>query len=154
MKKTIAILSLSLCLSVFASGQTLTKKEATKILQRAWDDVKKSDTADFVKLWVLDDIQWPYHGGMKFGAAQVMQNYADFKQYLDEAILKKLKFDGVQCDTLEHGDPHYDYARYYIKAWFKLEDGHMRGFGFFMQYVNKQWMVRFSPDYVDIAGKK
>lgn len=150
MKKITVVLGISLCLSVITHGQQLTKKEGTKILEQAWNDVKNSDTADFIKLWVLDDMQWPYHGGKKFEASDVKINYADFKSYLDEALVKKLKFDGVECDTLSHGDPHYDYAKYYIKAWFKLSPTHKRGFGFYMDYVNKQWLIRFSPDYLDV----
>lgn len=154
MKKTITLLSICLSLTMVTYGQKLSKKDGTKILERAWNDVKTSDTADFIKLWVIDEKQWPYHAGQKFTAKDVRINFADFKSYFDSAIINKLKFDKVECDTLEHSDPHYEFAKYYIKAWFKYSKTHSRGFGFYMDYVNNQWYIRFSPDYSDVTSKK
>lgn len=155
MKKTIALLSASLCLVAAGYAQPkLNKKEATKILKRAWEDVKKSDTADFVKLWVLDNVQWPYHGGQKFDRKDVYANYRDFRSYFDTALIKNLKLEDVGCDTVEHNDPHYEYAKYYIHASFKFSKTHSRGFGFYMDYVNKEWLVRFSPEYSDQTTRK
>lgn len=155
MKKTILLIGMCVSLTAISYGQQkLSKKEATKILERAWDDVKKVDTADFIKLWVIDETQWPYHGGQKFGAKDIKTNFLDFRTYFDSALVKKLKFNDVVCDTLEHSDPHHDFAKYYIKATFKYSNTHTRGFGFFMDYVNGQWLIRFSPDYVDVTSKK
>jgi hypothetical protein len=160
MKKIIVLLSICMFLSAFTYAQQkpavktipkLTKKEATKILESAWNDVKTSDTANFIKLWSLDDTQWPYHAGSKFTRKDVYDNYLDFRSYFDTAMVKKLKFSGVECDTVEHSDPHYDYAKYYIKASFKYSNTHTGGFGFYMDYINKQWFVRFSPDYFDFG---
>lgn len=92
--------------------------------------------------------------GQTFGTKEVKENYWDFKSYFDTALIKKLKFNEVECDTVEHKDPHYDYAKYYIKAWFKYSSTHKSGFGFYMDYVNGQWLVKFSPDYSDITSKK
>lgn len=149
MKKIILLPGICLCLAVASYGQTLTKKESSKILETALADVKKSDTSGFIKLWVMDGSQWPYHGGQKFSVNDIKDNYQDFKAYFDSALVNNLKFAGMQCDTIAHDDPHYEYAKYYIKAWFKYSSTHTRGFGFYMDYVNNQWLVRYSPDYLD-----
>lgn len=155
MKKTIFLLGVFLSLTVASDAQQkLTKKEATKILEAAWNDVKNSDTADFIKLWVLDDMQWPYHGGEKFTVKDVKYNFEDFRSYFDSALIRKLKFSQVEYDTNDHSDPHYDFGKYYIKAWFKYSNTHSRGFGFYMDYVNNQWLIRFAPDYSDVTSKK
>lgn len=158
MKKTILLLGLCIPLTFATYAQQkkapeLSKKEATKILERAWNDVKNSDSSDFIKLWVLDEVQWPYHGGEKFKVKDVKDNYEDFKSYFDSALVAKLKFDAVECDTLEHDDPHHEFAQYYIRAWFKYSKHHRRGFGFYMDYVNDKWLIRFSPDYSDVTSK-
>lgn len=63
MKKITALLSIGLCFTVLSYGQQkLSKKEATKILEKAWNAVKASDTTEFIKLWYVDKAQWPYHG--------------------------------------------------------------------------------------------
>lgn len=156
MKKAV-ILSV-ICLSTigfaFGQKQTLNKKESKKILEKAWDAVKANDTAAFAKLWIIDKQQWPFHGGQMFTHKDIYDNFLDFRSYFDSAMVKKLKFDEVECDTVEHKDPHYEYAKYYIKAWFKYSPTHSSGFGFYMDYVNNQWLVRFSPDYSDITRKK
>jgi hypothetical protein len=155
MKKTIFLLGVFLSLNLISYGQQkLSKKEGTKILEAAWNDVKNSDTAGFIKLWVLDDTQWPYHGGEKFTVKDVKYNFADFRSYFDSALIGKLKFSEVECDTVEHSDAHYDYAKYYIKAWFRYSKNHVRGFGFYMDYVNNQWLIRFAPDYSDVTAPK
>jgi hypothetical protein len=154
MKKTIAFLSICLSLSLVSYGQKLTKKESRKILEKAWNDVKKSDTADFIKLWVIDQTQWPYHGGQRFGEKEIKENFADFRSYFDSALVKNLKLEDVECDTVEHNDPHYSFSKYYIRGMFKYSNTHKRGFGFYMDYVNKQWLIRFSPDYSDVTSSK
>jgi len=156
MKKTIALLFASAGLVAVSYAQPkLTKKDAGKILEKAWTAVKKSDTASFVKLWVLDDKQWPYHGGQKFEAKDVKTNFRDFRSYFDSALIRNSKLEDVECDTIEHNDPHYDFSKYYIKASLSYSKSHSRGFGFYMDYVNNEWLVRFSPDYSDVTrGKK
>jgi len=154
MKKAIILSIICLSGSIFVSGQaTLSKKESRQILEKAWDAVKASDTAAFVKLWAIDDKQWPFHGGKLFTVKDIKDNFEDFRSYFDTALVKKLKFDEVESDTVEHIDPHYDYAKYYIKAWFKYSPTQRSGFGFYMDYVNKQWLIRFAPDYSNIIGK-
>jgi hypothetical protein len=152
MKKIITLSSICLCMSVLTYGQktdakkaVLTKKESRQILEKAWNYVKTNDTTDLIKMWVMDATQWPYHT-TPFTANEIKNNYYDFKSYFDTAISKNLKFDEVDCDTVEHIDPHYDFSKYYIKAWFKYTNTR-RGFGFYMDYVNDKWLIRFSPDY-------
>jgi hypothetical protein len=154
MKKLLAILSICLSFTVITCAQKLNKKESTKILENAWNAIKNSDTAAFSKLWTLDKTQWPYHGGQTFGAKEIRDNYLDFRSYFDTALVKKLKFSEVTCDTVEHNDPHYEYAKYYITATFKYSNTHKAGFGFYMDYINNQWYVRFSPDYFDKNSSK
>jgi hypothetical protein len=136
------------------SGQKLSKKQSKEILEKAWKCVRTSDTAGFIKLWILDDKQWPYHNGQKYDVEQIRYNFADFKSYFDTALMKNLNIDEVESDTIEHNDPHHDFATYYIKAWFKYSKNHRRGFGFYMDFVNKEWHIRFSPDYSDETSSK
>ncbi len=146
MKKSTLLLGICLSLTVITYGQKLSKKEARQILEKAWNCVKTSDTLGFVKLWIIDNKQWPYHAE-SFDAKQVELNFLGFKEFFDTALAKNMKFDEVECDTVEHIDPHYDFSKYYIKAWFKYNNNYRKGFGFYMDYINKQWLIRFSPDY-------
>jgi len=60
----------------------------------------------------------------------------------------------VECDTISHDDPHFDFAKYYIRAWFKLADNSRKGFGFYMFNSGDKWLIRFSPDYSNEPAKK
>jgi hypothetical protein len=149
MKKIILLTALWLGVSGMAIGQQhiLTKKEARQVLEKAWNAVKNNDSASFASVWILDESQWPYHGGAKFTPHDVQLNFWSFKKYFDEPLAKGMKIASVECDTLKKDDPHYEYAKYYIKAWFKISDTYSKGFGFYMDYVNDKWGVRYSPDY-------
>ena len=123
-------------------------------MTQTWSCVKANDTAGFIKTWAIDDKQWPYHAGKKFTNDDVKINFGDFKKYFAEPLSKGLKFDATECDTLSKDDPHYDFSKYYIRAWFKLADNSRKGFGFYMDYVGDKWLARFSPDYSNEAAKK
>jgi hypothetical protein len=146
-----------ICLSVtFASfGQKLSKKDSRKIVETVWGYVKTNDTASFRKMWAMDGQQWPYHT-VPFDVQQIQFNFQDFKSYFDTALAKNMKIDEVECDTVEYNDPHRGFSKYYIKGWFKYSNTYKKGFGFYMDYVNNKWLIRFSPDYsvVQRSGKK
>jgi hypothetical protein len=154
MKKIIILPLICLCLAGGVYGQKLSKKESRKILENVWSYVQKSDTADFIKMWIIDKQQWPYHT-TPFDVQQIRINFADFRSFFDTALIKNMKFDEVECDTVEHDDPHRGFSAYYIRAWFKFNNDYKKGFGFYMDYVNDKWLIRFSPDYSTVwVGKK
>ncbi len=155
MKKLLLIPAICATLTLSVSGQKLSKKEAKKILENAWTCIKNSDTSSFIKMWAMDAQQWPYHT-VPFDVQQIKINYYDFKSYFDTALAKNMKFDAVECDTVELNDPHRSFAKYYIRAWFKNTPTFKKGFGFYMDYINNKWLIRFSPDYsnANISGKK
>ncbi len=146
MKKLILLPVLCFCLLGASYGQILNKKDGRKILENVWNYVKTSDTASFRKMWAMDGQQWPYHT-VPFDVPQIMINYQDFKSYFDTAIIKNMKIDEVECDTVELNDPHRSFAKYHITAWFNYSDTYRKGFGFYMDYLNNKWLIRFSPDY-------
>jgi hypothetical protein len=154
MKKVLLISGI--CLSVLTYGQQkLSKKESKQILEKTWNCVKTNDTAGFIKMWALDDKQWPYHAGQKFTEHDIRVNFGDFKRYFDVPLSKNMKIDAVESDTLSKDDPHYDFSKYYIRAWFNISATERKGFGFYMDYVGDKWLIRFSPDYsVDKPAKK
>lgn len=148
MKKLILLSGIFIGLSTLTyAQQKLSKKDGQKILETAISCVKKNDTAGFIKLWALDDKQWPYHGGAMFTRQEILNNFAAFKLFFDEPIAKNLKFESVICDTVAMGDPHRDFSKYYIRGTYKLSNNTKKGVGFFMDYVGDKWLVRFSPDY-------
>lgn len=153
MKKIIFLPVICICFALVANGQKMNKKDAKKILENVWNCVKKSDTAGFRKCWVMDKQQWPYHT-VPFDVQQITYNYLDFKSYFDTALANNMKFDNVECDTVETTDPHRGFSKYYIKAWFKYSDTYRKGFGFYMDYVDNKWLIRFSPDYSTVQSKK
>jgi hypothetical protein len=153
MKKTVALLSICLCLTVAGYSQKLSKKDAKTILEKAWSCVKSNDTASFRKMWILDKEQWPYHT-VPFTVQEIMNNFYDFKVYFDKPLAGNMKFDEVGCDTVPRNDPHAGFSKYYIVAWFKLADNTRKGFGFYMDYVGDKWLIRFSPDYVVSQNSK
>ncbi len=147
MKKSIIISILSLCFSGIVYSQQLSKKESRQILQQVWDCVKNSDSSGFIKMWDIDNDQWPFHGGKPFTVNDCKDNYEDFKIYFDSALAKNMKFDEVESDTVSKDDPHGFFSKYYIRAWFKYSGTYRKGFGFYMAYINNKWLIRFSPDY-------
>ncbi|HTB32838.1 MAG TPA: hypothetical protein VK808_12475 [Bacteroidia bacterium] len=156
MKKTITVALLCLTISICTFGQKLNQKDAKKILETAFNAVKANDSSSFIKLWIIDKEQWPYHT-YPFTVNEIKNNFYGFKTYLDSAITKNMKFDEVECDTVAKADPHGGFAKYYIRGWFKYSAHHRKGFGFYMDYVGDKWLVRFSPDYSEdtrYSGKK
>ena len=157
MKKIILLPVVCILLAGASFGQKgpkLNKKDSRKILETVWNFVKTSDTAGFRKMWAMDGQQWPYHT-VPFDVQQIRFNYLDFKSYFDTALIKNLKIDDVECDTVEMNDPHRGFSKYYIKAWFRYNETTRKGFGFYMDYVSDKWLIRFSPDYTtDRKAKK
>jgi hypothetical protein len=147
MKKLVALSIICLYVSINSYGQKLTPKEGRQILQKVWDCVKASDTSCFIKNWYINGDQWPYHGGKPFTVNDVKDNYYDFKAYFDSALSKNMKFDEVECDTVSHDDPHGFFSKYYIRAWFRYSPSYRKGYGFYMDYMDNRWVIRFSPDY-------
>jgi hypothetical protein len=147
MKKAITLSIICYCLSGIVNAQQLNKKESREILERVWNCVKASDSSCFIKNWAVTNDQWPYHGGKPFTINDIKDNFYDFKVYFDSALTKNMKFDEVESDTVARDDPHGYFSKYYIRAWFKYSNSYRKGFGFYMDFVNKEWLIRFSPDY-------
>jgi hypothetical protein len=135
MKKLILLPLVFLSISGISYGQKLNKKDSRKILENVWNYVKTSDTADFRKMWAMDGQQWPYHT-VPFDVQQITLNYWDFKSYFDTALIKNLKIDQVDCDTVEYNDPHRSFAKYHITAWFKYSDTYRKGFTWIISMTN------------------
>ncbi len=155
MKKIILLPLILMFIAGISTGQKLTKKDSKKILESVWNDVKTNDTASFRKMWAMDGQQWPYHT-VPFDVQQIRINFQDFKSYFDTALIKNMKIEDVECDSVTINDPHRGFSKYYIRGWFKYSSTFKKGFGFYMDYLNSKWLIRFSPDYSNakISGKK
>jgi hypothetical protein len=146
MKKLLLLPAVCICLSGALFGQKLTKKDSRKILETVLNCVKTSDTSGFMNMWILDKEQWPYHT-QPYDKHQILLNYWSFKSFFDSALTKNLKIDQVDCDTVEYNDPHRGFSQYHITAWFNYSTSYRKGFGFYMDFIDNKWLIRFSPDY-------
>lgn len=145
MKKifTIAIICLSLATATF--GQKLKKKEATQILQTALTSLKNSDSATFVKLWYFDGTAAPYHQ-KPFTEKTAMSYFHYLREFVDTALTRNLNIDDIEISKVEADQQALNFGKYNIRGWFKYTDKYFKGFGFFLDYIDDKWVVRYIPD--------
>jgi len=145
MKKTIATIFFSVLLFAIAHGQTITKKEARQLLEQALHYLKTSDTASFINLWRLDDAPYPYHE-RTYTKEDVAGDFNQMKTFLDTALKQNLTIDHIEIEKQDLKDTAKYFGEYKIKAWFRYDEHYFKGFGFYVEYKNNKWVIRFSPD--------
>jgi len=145
MKKIFLTTSVCLLLLLVAQGQTMHKKDAQQILEHALRYLKTSDTASFINLWLLDDSPYPFHQH-PFTVEDVKNDFAHLKVFLDTALAQNYKIDHIEIEKEESKNKNERLGEYLVKAWFKYNEHYYKGFGFYVEYKNERWVVRFSPD--------
>lgn len=130
-------------------GQTLNKKEAQQFLQKAWTYVCDKDSVSFAGLWSLNDSESKKQR-RPHSVKEIYGDYGAMRQWLDTAITRKMKIDHVEVEskTLEGTD-----TKYWITAWFKYSAHYEKGFGFYVAYFNKKWVVRDNVSTSSAGGK-
>jgi hypothetical protein len=128
----IFITLLCVLLLAVAHGQTISKKEAKQILEKAWSCLITPDSVSFVNLW--------RPGNTTPERAIDYFNY--LKQFLDTALKQNLKINNVEIEekNLKGTD-----TKYWIKAWFKYSEHDYKGFGFYIAPNNGKWVMRGEP---------
>jgi hypothetical protein len=144
MKKIFTII-LSLSLTTTAWGQKLRKKQADHILQTALSSLKNGDSTAFVKLWYFDGTAAPYRQ-KPFTEQTAMFYFHYLKEFVDTALLCNLKIDELEISKVGAEQRALNFGKYNIKAWFKYNDNYFKGFGFFLDYIDDKWVVRYIPD--------
>ena len=141
MKKIITAIIMCALLYATAHGQTITKKEARDLLEKAWSYLKTSDTAAFISLWMPDNSSVSYHK-RPYTKQEIKNDFIQVKDFLDTALTRNLIIDNIEIEkeNLENTD-----TKYWIKAWFKYDEHYYKGFGFYVAYKNEKWVVRDSP---------
>lgn len=124
----------------FTQAQTLSKKEARQILEKAWDCLKTSDTSSFVNLWQPQSFASVLE--QTYVRQQALDNFSFLNQFLDTALSRNPKISDVEIE--EHNLKDTD-TKYWIKAWFKYTENDYTGFGFYIAYKNGKWIVRDKP---------
>ncbi|HLG34208.1 MAG TPA: hypothetical protein VI757_04955 [Bacteroidia bacterium] len=134
MKKIIAATFISVLLMTAAQAQTLGKKEAQQLLEKAWRCMVTSDSGAFMNLWQTDNTA---------SAKQKITEELNFlREFLDTALARNLTIDNVEVE--KHNLKNTD-TEYWIKAWFRYDEHYYKGFGLYVAYKNNQWIVRGSP---------
>ena len=155
MKKT-ALVSIFLFVALHISSQTLSKNEADKLLYKTLTYLKTNDTATFIGMWHLDGAKWPYHE-RAFDKRDVKEDFKELRKFLDTALTENYKIEDIEVEKQDKNDKDYITA-YKIKAWFKYndDDTYTKGMGFNVDYINKKWCYRYSPDYsiITVAESK
>ncbi len=141
MIKTIATTFISVLLFSIVQAHSINKKDARQLLEKAWGDLKKSDSTAFVNFWSLND-EVSIHQKRPHKKAEIISNFNAMKEYLATALNKNLKIDFIDVDEqkLDGTD-----TEYWIKAWFKYDEHEYKSFGFYIAYKNEKWIVRDYP---------
>ena len=145
MKKIFTISIICLCISTVLYGQKMTKKQARQILEKAIKSLRTADSTTFVSLWHFDGKSAPYHN-QPFTEITARSYFHYLEEFLDTALIRDLKIDDIEIDKVNAEQQAMNFGKYNIKAWFKYNDKYYKGFGFFLDYINEKWVVRFIPD--------
>ena len=143
MKKTILTIVLSVATIAFSYGQKIHKREARKLFEETMNDLRTSDTTDFIHLWYLDNSPSFYHPA-PFTSKDAKSWYNQFQLFLDTAITRNLKIDEIEIEKPDTSE--IAYAKYKIRVWYKYSAHRYKGYGFLVDYVNGEWKYRFTPD--------
>ena len=132
MKTIIFTAVISFFLMAATHAQTLHKKEARDLLEKAWRCLVTSDSAAFARFRETDN-----------PAEQNLAAEFNFiRQFLDTAIARNLAIHDVEIE--KHNLNNTD-AEYWIKTWFQYDEHYYKGFGFYVAYKTNRWVVRGSP---------
>jgi hypothetical protein len=123
----------------------LKKKQATQILQTALTSLKNADSVTFVKLWYFDGTAAPYHQN-PFTEKSAMSYFHYLREFVDTALTRNLKIDDIEIYKVDADQQALNFGKYNAKAWFKYNDKYFKGFGFFLDYIDDKWVVRYIPD--------
>ena len=145
MKKQFTTAIICLCITSVLYGQKITKKQARQILEKAITSLQTEDSTTFISLWHFDGTAAPYHNN-PFTESSARSYFYYLREFLDTAISRNLKIDGVEIDRVNTEQQALNFGKYNIRAWFKYNDKYYKGFGFYLDYINDKWMVRFIPD--------
>lgn len=131
MKKIITAIFISILLLTTAHAQSISKKEAHELLEKAYSYLKTSDTTSFINLWQEENTA--------ASKQKITSEFNFLREFLDTALTRNLKIDNVEIEkyNLKNTD-----TKYWIKAWFKYDEHNYKGFGFYVAYKSKRWVVR------------
>ncbi|MES2680130.1 MAG: hypothetical protein V4635_09610 [Bacteroidota bacterium] len=145
MKKIFITSIICLCISTALYGQKLTKKQARQILGKAISSLQSSDSTTFVSLWHFSGTP-PACDNHPFTEKTAITYYHYLREFLDTALTHNLKIDNIDIEKTDAEQQALNFGKYNIKAWFKYADKYYKGFGFYMDFIEGKWVVRFSPD--------
>jgi len=138
---TIAII----CILTNVHGQKLKKAQAKKIIEISINCLKTSDSSSFVRLWYFDGKPAPYHDN-PFTEKSAMLYFHYIKEFIDSALINNLRIDDIEVSKVNSEQRALNFGKYNIKVWFKYNDNYFKGFGFFVDYIDEKWLVRYIPD--------
>lgn len=144
MNKLIITPIICFCLFINAFGQKPDKKFAKQLFAKTLTYLKTSDTADFIKLWVIDDKPYPYHN-RPFSIADVKAIYGQLKTWLDTALNKNLSITDMDIEKMDSPEDK-GMGLYKLKVWIDYNKHYSKGFGFNMDFVDNKWVCRFGVD--------
>lgn len=145
MKKVFSTAIICLSISGVLYGQKLSKKQARQILETAVTCLKTSDTTTFANLWYFDNTPAPFH--TKSFTEQTATSYFHYlREFVDTALAQNLLIDDIEISKVAADQQALNFGKYNIKAWFKYNEKYYKGFGFFLDYINDKWVVRYIPD--------
>ena len=119
-------------------AQKMNDKEASQLLNKGWNCLKTNDTTSFINFWSLND-SISIHHRRPHKKQEIIANFNAMKEWLDTAIQRKLNIEWVDItrQNLKGTD-----TKYWVQAWFKYDEHYYKGFGFYVAYMNKRWIVR------------
>jgi hypothetical protein len=139
------LLPLIIGITSIVSAQDLTKKHANQILEKSIIYLKTSDSVSFIALWKIDDTPRPYH--QKPFTEQDALNYFHYlKEFLDTALTHNFNINNIEVRRTSKREQSMKFGKYNIRAWFKYDQNYYKGFGYYLDFSENKWVIRFAPD--------
>lgn len=146
-----AVITLTLLVfSTVMSGQTLSRSNARKFLEKSWNYIKSDDTASFMNLWSVDDSISITHR-RPHSKSEIKASLHQIRSWLDTAITGNMQIDHI--DIEKKGLSGTD-TKYWIQTWFRYNDHYYKGYGFYLANYKNHWVVRDLPSTSRIISGK
>lgn len=134
------VITLAFCVCITATySQSLTRKEARKIIQNTVNYLNQLDTISFLLL-----------RGHDFSCADCTPQIETFKKefsqlrlFLDTALNQNLRIRDMQIELLNSKNGSLTYN---VKVWFKYSKNYYKGFGVFLSPVNDKLVISDKPE--------
>lgn len=124
-------------------AQHLTKKQSKELFEKTIQYLKTNDTLSFVNMWHYEKAM--SNNEKHFDEKLAKLYFGHIKTWMDTAFATNLTVDHIEIEKQDNNDEPY-LGQYLIKAWFKYNDHYSKGFGFYVDNLNRKWYYHNKPE--------